>query len=163
MNPDLHVLYSWVKVSRGRLFAWAEALPDGVYTQERPDFAYGSLRNVQAHIADCYHVWIGVRGLGEPHEWVDTKEVPDVAAMRRVYEQVDQVLERAFGAFTTPDEVFDLTLPNEVLQVTQRWLVMHPVTHEFHHKGQMLTMGRILGHPYPPGPDTDLGLPGAGK
>ena len=160
MNPDLRALYSWVKFSRERLFAWAEALPDGVYTQERPDFAYGSLRNVQAHIADCYLVWIGVRGLGEPQEWVDTKEVPDVAAMRRVYAGVDEVLERAFAAFTTPDEVFDLTLPNEVLQVTQRWLIMHPVTHEFHHKGQMLTMGRILGHPYPPGPDTDLGVPG---
>lgn len=80
--------------------------------------------------------------------------------MRQVYAEEDAVIERAFEAFTIPDEVFDLTLPNEVLRVTQRWLVMHPVTHEFHHKGQMLTMGRILGHPYPAGPDTDLAVPG---
>ena len=32
----------------------------------------------------------------------------------------DELLERAFGAFTTPDQLFDLNLPNEVLQVTQR-------------------------------------------
>ncbi|WP_295817933.1 DinB family protein [uncultured Deinococcus sp.] len=160
MNDDLRTLYPWVKFSRERLFAWAEALPGGVYTQERPDFAYGSLRNVQAHIADCYAVWVGVRGLGEHHGRVDTTAVHDVAAMRRVYAEVDDMMERAFGAFTTPDEVFGLAVRDEVLPVTQRWLVMHPITHEFHHKGQMLTMGRILGHPYPPGPDTDLGVPG---
>lgn len=160
MNDDLRTLYPWVKFSRERLFAWAEALPGGVYTQEHPEFAYGSLRNVQAHIADCYAVWVGVRGLGEDHGRVDTRAVYDVAAMRRVYAGVDDMMERAFGAFTTPDEVFGLAVRDEVLQVTQRWLVMHPITHEFHHKGQMLTMGRILGHPYPPGPDTDLGVPG---
>jgi uncharacterized damage-inducible protein DinB len=37
---------------------------------------------------------------------------------------------------------------------------MHPLTHEFHHKGQMLAMGRMLGHPFPPGRDTDLVGPG---
>ncbi|GHF62112.1 putative damage-inducible protein DinB [Deinococcus metalli] len=159
MNQDLRTLYPWVKFSRERLFAWAEALPDGVYTQDHPDFAYGSLRNVQAHIAGCYLVWVGRRGLNDtPH--LDSAAIPDVAAMREVFAGVDAVMERAFGAFTTPDEEFDLPLGNEVLRVTQRWLVMHPITHEFHHKGQMLTMGRVLGHPYPAGPDTDLGAPG---
>ena len=159
MNDDLRTLYSWVKFSRERLFAWAESLPDGVYTQERPDFAYGSLRNVQAHIAGCYLVWVARRGLKDtPH--LDSEAIPDVAAMREVFVGVDAVMERAFDAFTTPDEEFDLSFGNEVLRVTQRWLVMHPITHEFHHKGQMLTMGRVLGYPYPAGPDTDLGLPG---
>lgn len=161
MNTDLQTLYSWVKFARERLFAWAEALPDGVYTQERPDFAYGSLRNVQAHIANCYLVWVARRGLGlTDTALVDTSAVPDVAAMRAVYAEVDAVMERALEAFTTPDALFDLELEHEVLRVTQRWLVMHPVTHEFHHKGQMLTIGRILGHPYPQGPDTDLAVPG---
>ncbi|MGL4612054.1 MAG: DinB family protein [Trueperaceae bacterium] len=32
---------------------------------------------------------------------------------------------------------------------------MHPITHEFHHKGQALALARVLGHPHP-GPDTDL-------
>ncbi|WP_309572746.1 DinB family protein [Deinococcus sp.] len=161
MNPDLRALYPWVKFSRERLFAWAEALPDGVYTLERPDFAYGSLRNVQAHIADCYVAWVARRGLDlTDTAFVDTSAVPDVAAMREVYAGVDALMERAFDQFTTPDEVFDLLWRDQVLQVTQRWLVMHPVTHEFHHKGQLLTMGRVMGHPYPPGPDTDLGSPG---
>ena len=161
MNADLRDLYSWVQAARERVFAWAESLPAEIYTQERPDFAYGSLRNVQAHIADCYFAWIGVRGLGLPlgSERLDTSAAVDVAAMRRVYNEVDGVLEQAFTQFTQPDGFLDVQFHDEALRVTQRWLVMHPITHEFHHKGQMLTMGRILGWPYPPGPDTDLGLP----
>ena len=166
MNADLRVFYGWVKAARERLFTWAESLPAEVYTQERPEFAYGSLRNVQAHIADCYGLWVGNCGLGLIRDdgRLNTSALPDVAAMRRVYGEVDGLLEQAFEQFTQPDEVLDVQFGDEILRVTQRWLIMHPITHEFHHKGQMLTMGRILGWPYPPGPDTDLGLPmeGAG-
>lgn len=162
VNDDLRLVYGWVKGSRGRLFAWAESLPPEVYTLERPDFAYGSLRNVQAHVADCYRVWIGERGLGlEQYKgWIDARGLPDVAAMRAKYREVDDMLETAFEKFADIDAPLELVLaPDDILKVTRRWLIMHPVTHEFHHKGQMLAMGRILGHPYPPGPDTDLVLP----
>lgn len=159
MNSDLRSLYGWVRQSRERLFVWAESLPGEAYVQERPDFAFGSLRNVQAHIADCYLIWVGERGLNLNLDVIDASALADVAAMRRAYGEVDRVLEQALAQFTQPDVIQKIDVHGEAVQVTQRWLVMHPVTHEFHHKGQMLTMGRILGYPYPPGPDTDLGLP----
>ncbi|AWN23546.1 hypothetical protein DKM44_10175 [Deinococcus irradiatisoli] len=163
MNEDLRTFYSWVKAAREQLFTWAASLPAEVYTRKSPDFAYGSLRNVQAHIADCYLVWVGTCGLQQTERPFDTSAAQDVAGMRRVYAQLDQMLERAFEQFTQPDEPMDIQFRNEMLQVTQRWLILHPITHEFHHKGQMLTMGRMLGWPYPPGPDTDLALPISGN
>jgi uncharacterized damage-inducible protein DinB len=39
--------------------------------------------------------------------------------------------------------------------VTACWLVLHPVTHEFHHKGQVVTLLRRLDHPV----TVDLDLP----
>lgn len=162
MNDDLRLIYAWVKGSRERLFAWTESLPPEVYTLERPDFAYGSLRNVQAHIADCYRVWIGKRGLGlEQYKGrIDASSLPDVSAMRAKFREVDGMLETALEKFVDVDAPLELILrPDDILKVTRRWLIMHPITHEFHHKGQMLAMGRILGYPYPPGPDTDLMLP----
>lgn len=42
------------------------------------------------------------------------------------------------------------------MSVSQRWLLMHPITHEFHHKGQMMTPARIWGYTMPPETDTDL-------
>jgi uncharacterized damage-inducible protein DinB len=39
------------------------------------------------------------------------------------------------------------------LEITPLWLFTHTITHEFHHKGQIVKVGRQLG--YVP-PDTDL-------
>ena len=40
--------------------------------------------------------------------------------------------------------------------LTRRWLILHSVTHEFHHKGQAPALARMLGHSHPGKPDTDL-------
>jgi uncharacterized damage-inducible protein DinB len=162
VNDDLRLFYQWVRASRERVFAWAETLPAEAYTLERPDFAYGSLRNIHAHVVDCYLLWIGHRGLGmEQYRDPDgAPSIPDVAAMRAAFRQVDEVLEKAFDRFADLDSPVTVQLGEHApLRVTRRWLVMHPITHEFHHKGQMLALGRVLGHPYPPGPDTDLAEP----
>ncbi|ULH16188.1 DinB family protein [Deinococcus sp. KNUC1210] len=161
MNDDLKGFYRLVQGSRERVFAWAEQLPPQVYTAEHPEFAYGSLRNIQAHIADCYLNWVGVSGLGMAHEQIGlaSDSLYDVAAMRDRFHQVDDVLSRALDSFSALDEPLEIQWREGTLPVTRRWLLLHPITHEFHHKGQLLALGRVLGHPYPPGPDTDLLLP----
>lgn len=161
MNDDLRLVYGWVKESRERVFTWAETLPPEVYTLERPDFAYGSVRNIHAHVAECYLAWVGECGLGMAQErQLDAASLENVPAMRAAFRQVDDVLELAFERFEELDAPMDVQFGRHgTLRVTRRWLVMHPITHEFHHKGQMLALGRVLDHPYPPGPDTDLMLP----
>ena len=163
MNDDLRLVYGWVKGSRERVFSWLETLPPELYTLERPDFAHGSLRNIQAHIADCYLRWVGLHGLELERygSWINARTLTDMAAMRTQFREVDDVLEAAFERFTDLDAPRDILFGRQQtpLRVTRRWLVLHPITHEFHHKGQMLALGRVLGHPYPPGPDTDLLLP----
>ncbi len=59
--------------------------------------------------------------------------------------------------FNAPDEPFTWTSPSGYAHtLTRRWLILHPITHEFHHKGQALALARVLGHPHPGNPDTDL-------
>ncbi|WP_425147689.1 DinB family protein [Deinococcus sp.] len=159
MNDDLREFYRMVRGSRERVFGWLDGLPPEVYTLERPDFAYGSLRNIQAHIAGCYLIWVGERGLGLSLPRTEAANISDVAAMHELYGQVDEVLERALNEFSALDEPLEVQWRGTPLTVTRRWLLLHPITHEFHHKGQLLALGRVLGHPYPPGPDTDLLLP----
>ena len=160
MNDDLRGFYRLVQGSRERVFGWAQSLPPEVYTTERADFAYGSIRNIQAHVADCYLAWVGERGLGLNVPEVEVAQFPDVQAMRRRYAEVDGVVERALDEFDHIDIPLDIPFrQGSTLEVTRRWLLLHPFTHEFHHKGQLLALGRVLGYPYPPGPDTDLLLP----
>jgi uncharacterized damage-inducible protein DinB len=85
---------------------------------------------------------------------------PDVIAMQQKFLEMDVMLELTFTSFTDLETIFEVVRPNrDTLMVSQRWLVMHPITHEFHHKGQLLALARVLGHPIPSHMDADLVLP----
>ena len=160
MDPSLALLYGWIVRTREELFGYTASLPPEIYTREHPDFAYGSIRNIQAHVANCYLSWIGRYELELEHLPFEAASVPDAGAMRARFAEVDRVVTQACRRFERPDEVFELVRPGrDTLQVSQRWLIMHPVTHEFHHKGQLLALGRVLGFPLAPSQDTDLTLP----
>ncbi len=118
------------------------------------DFAYGSLSAIQAHVADCYRLWVGTVGLGGAGE--PRLEANDVQALRDVFAQVDATVLRALNGFTDLDASFIWTSPSGEIKLSRRWLVLHPITHEFHHKGQALALARVLGYPHPGKPDTDL-------
>ena len=162
MDPSLSLLYGWIKRTREEMLAYTQSLPLEVYTFEHPEFAYGSIRNIHAHVANCYLAWVGRFGLELERYQTKFEEssVPDVTAMRAKFLELDEVLELACSSFNRVDEPFELVRPGrDVLQVTRRWLIMHPITHEFHHKGQILALGRVLGHPFPSSHDSDLTLP----
>jgi uncharacterized damage-inducible protein DinB len=152
MDPSLALMYGWVKRTREHLFAFTDSLPNDVYTYQHPEFAYGSIRNIHAHIAFGYLLWVGVMGLGYERSILElpAAEIPDAAAMRARFGVVDAILAEALEKFDRPDAMFERTYRTETLQLTQRWTVVRPITHEFHHKGQLLALARLLGHPLPP-------------
>jgi uncharacterized damage-inducible protein DinB len=161
---SLILMYDWVRRTREVLFEYTDSLPNEVYTLEHPDFAYGSIRNIHAHVAECYLWWVGAMGLGAmglgtPVEEFDPSSLLNARSVQAKFTEVDAVVERALETFDRLDEPFTLERHPHRYTVTQRWLITHPITHEFHHKGQLLALGRVLGHPLPAGMDTDLVLP----
>ncbi len=159
MNPDLKLTYDWTRRTREELFAFTESLPNEVYTLERPDFAYGSIRNIHAHVAFAYMVWVGVIGLNRDRASFElpADQIPDANAMRERFSAVDALLQEALDAFDRPDEMFEHHhRSGQTLKLTQRWLVVRPITHEFHHKGQLLALARVIGHPLPEDMGSDL-------
>ena len=80
--------------------------------------------------------------------------------MRERFVFVDSVVIEALEKFENPDAMLEHHQQNgNVEKLSQRWLIVHPITHEFHHKGQLLALARVLEHPLPAGADTDLVLP----
>lgn len=159
MNDDLRVFYGWVRRSREILFDYCASLPPEIYTQEHPDFAFGSIRNLHVHVADCYLWWLGSVGMGHPDANLSGQDFSNVAAVRWAFDRVDRVVEEALQRFDRLDHVYGWTDPRNdawKAKVSQRWLLLHPITHEFHHKGQITALGRVLGHPVPGSYDTDL-------
>lgn len=157
---SITTLYQWVHDTREVLFAYCETLPPGVYTEAHPGFAGKSIRDLHVHVAGCYTSWLGSVGLEEGHARLRPEDHPDVAAVRRSFAVADTLVERLAERFAGQ---LDARLQRKVrwqeapVSVTPLWLLSHTITHEFHHKGQIVSLGRQLGHPV--GVDTDLALP----
>lgn len=156
---ELLEMYSMVRRTRQVLFSYCETLPPAVYTAERPGYSMGSIRNIHIHAADCYRHWLSAFGLGEASVPLEETDYPDVAAAREAFRASDALVERFLARFGQ-DMSEPVTRPvrwqKEPLTVSALWLFTHTVTHEFHHKGQIVLMGREAGYP---APDTDLVLP----
>ncbi len=155
MNQDLRTFYDLTQRTRAKVLDWLETLPPEVFTRQHDGFAYGSLSAIQAHVADCYRLWVGTVGLGGVGE--PRLEANDVQALRSAFARVDTTVLQALDSFTDLDAPFIWTSPSgEDVKLSRRWLILQPITHEFHHKGQALALARVLGYPHPGKPDTDL-------
>ncbi len=158
MNADLETFYGLTTRTRAGLLEWLGTLPNEVFNAQREDFAYGSLNAIYSHIADCYLHWAGAVGLSLS---VTERLVSNVAELRDYFAQVDETVLRAINTFEDWDEPLSYTSSSgRTEMLTRRWLILHPITHEFHHKGQALALARVLGHPHPGQPDSDLVTPG---
>ena len=158
MNADLEQFYGLTIRTRSGLLEWLETLPPEVFNAQREDFAYGSLNAIYTHVADCYLHWVGAVGLSG----LSSERTPgNVTELREYFAQVDRVVLDAINSFEDWDEPLSYTSSSgRIEMLTRRWLILHPITHEFHHKGQALALARVLGHPHPGQPDTDLVTPG---
>lgn len=159
MNEELATFYRLVRRTRAGVLDWLEGLPPDVLTEMRADFAFGSLDRIYAHVADCYLWWVGTVGLGR--EDLSAVAGGTVGALRDAFTAVDAAVDEALATFEDLDARLPWTSPDGYDEVlSRRWLLVHPITHEFHHKGQALALARVLGHPHPGSPDSDLVAPG---
>ncbi|WP_433747930.1 DinB family protein [Falsibacillus pallidus] len=147
--------YDWIKRTRESLFRYCESLPHEDYVKELDIFAGDSILSLQVHTANCYRWWLGVRALGKSLPERTTDSVKDIQGVRELFHEVDDLVREFLHEFQGKwDQVIPMTLRNgETLKPTTLWLFTHTTTHEFHHKGQIVKMGRYMGH-IPP--DTDL-------
>ncbi|WRU97741.1 DinB family protein (plasmid) [Priestia filamentosa] len=145
--------YEWVKQARQILLNQCKELNEDDFTKE---FAFGfqSIRDSLVHVAGCYHAWLGSFILSEKSSPLFTKEVINnmqVDDIQRYFQQADRYVEKVFEQFT---DKFDEVIEKEpswkansgFIKKTPRQLLIHSITHESHHKGQIVAMLRLLGH-----------------
>lgn len=152
---DLAALYALTRTTRGRVLDWLAGLPPELLVREHPDFT-APLLGIFDHAAGCYLGWVG--GVGLERE-VESERAGDLAGLRARFAQADALVAELLalpGPVDTPLEYRSRS--GRVLRPTRRWLLLHPVTHEFHHKGQAFALARALGSPYS-GEWADLALP----
>lgn len=156
--------YEWVKQTRQILLNQCKELNKDDFTKEF-EFGFKSIRDSLVHAAGCYHAWLGSFVLSETSSPLLTKEIINniqVDDIQRYFEQADRYVEKILEQFT---DKFDKPIEKELawransglIRKTPRQLLVHSITHESHHKGQIVAMLRLLGHT-PKNTDI-LGLP----
>jgi uncharacterized damage-inducible protein DinB len=147
--------HGWTHSCLNVVLEHMSTIPMGDYVKELPNFGFRTLREQAIHIFNCERFWIQtLQGL--PHldrKPVDCPAVDDVILLQQ---QAAQSTQKYLATLTDQrlNTNTELYFPDGNIAVRTPALVLHHVlTHAFHHKGQMVAMCRVLGHP---ARDTDL-------
>lgn len=151
----LHTQYQLVVSARNVLFDYLEKMASDHYVAGLEGFAGSSIRDLQVHVCNCYFHWLIGFAEGTPPSYYSPSTFTSPAEIRAGYQAVDKTvqtfLSKFGGALEKP--IDGTTQSGKAVVLTPLQLFTHVITHEFHHKGQMLSMSRQLG--YTP-VDTDM-------
>lgn len=144
--------YQLVKSSRQVVFNFCNRLPIQQYV-EKMNQQGASIRHLHLHVANTYVHWISGFAMSNKIVYYQPDEYENIAAVEAVYQEIDELVSGFIEAFPDPSQKIVSTLPGrDTMEFTMLQLFTHVITHEFHHKGQIMTMIRRAGH-IPPDAD----------
>lgn len=154
-TDGIRKLHGWTHSCLSLLLDHLTTIPAGDYSKEVPGFGFPTLRQQVVHVFNCEGFWIHVLQ-GQPFQDRNPADCLAVTDARLLQQDVSrQTL--AYLSDLTDQQLntnTELHFPDGDVAFRTPALVLHHVfTHAFHHKGQIVAMCRLLGHP---APDTDL-------
>src|SRR5207237_9865782 len=104
-------------------------------------FGRGSIRNLLVHIGNTYEFWIGKHALNLELDFTEYKAVNDALQAKDFFLTIDSLVIRFINVYSGKF-LEDLTFEIDVQRVSASPLKLftHVITHEFHHKGQILSL-----------------------
>jgi uncharacterized damage-inducible protein DinB len=147
--------HGWTHASLNLVLDHLSTIPTNDYMRELSGFGFHTLREQAIHIFNCEGFWVHtLRGL--PYADRTPEECPAVADVRLLQKEVSQSTDAYLSNLTNQQLNADTELhfsDGDVSVRTPALVLHHVLTHAFHHKGQIVAMCRVLGHP---ARDTDL-------
>jgi uncharacterized damage-inducible protein DinB len=148
--------YELVQSSREVVLKYCESMKQDDPLKEIETFNKNSIIQMLMHVANTYVFWFGNFEQGREFPYFKDEEVKNISELRNVFGGVDKLvhefLERFRDNYSVHIEGYIFWLKKNRTE-TPLSLFTHVTTHEFHHKGQIMTMSRLLG--YTP-PDADV-------
>lgn len=148
--------YEWVRSSREIVFRFCEQIPPQQLAGPIASFGRGSVTDTLLHVADTYLYWIAAVGLQQQPAYSGPHTEKNMETIREAFDTVNAVVtEFLFTYAARPEAVITREATGNLSEIRSSPLQLftHVITHEFHHKGQVMTMGRMLGHTPP---DADI-------
>jgi uncharacterized damage-inducible protein DinB len=140
--------YQLVLSSREAVFTHLETLGPEDLLKPVASFNNESIGSLMIHTADTYTAWLVNFARQENRASFTPDNYKHLSGIRGTFEQVDLIVNDFLHHFTDTLSA-PLTLPKKdgvELTLTPLQLFTHVITHEFHHKGQIMNMSRQLGY-----------------
>jgi uncharacterized damage-inducible protein DinB len=144
----LTLQYEMVRESRVVLFTYCEKIASTDLLNEHTSFGRGgSIRNLLVHIANTYEFWIGLHGLKKKMIFTTYESQTTISDISPLFEAIDRMMLEFINRFEdSVSEQIYYEINGLKGDTTPLKLFTHVIAHEFHHKGQILSLSRKLGY-----------------
>jgi uncharacterized damage-inducible protein DinB len=139
--------YESIKGARQALFTYCITIDNADLFKPVAAFNDSCMIDLLVHNTNTYIHWLknfGMDGTEPFHETTDIKNIKDVEIL---YKEIDLFVNDFLEEYSSNyEELLIKKNPRRevIVTVTPLQLFTHVITHEFHHKGQILTMSRLL-------------------
>ena len=140
--------YKLVQHSRRTLFNYCETISAPDFINQNSSFGRGgSIRNLLVHVANTYQFWIGANALKKDIRFTTYDSQENINDIIILFKNIDIIMYEFIELFNNQiiDEI-EYELNGITKSVSLFKLFTHVITHEFHHKGQVLSLSRHLGY-----------------
>lgn len=148
--------YNSVRGSRQALFSYCKSFDNVDLFKTVEAFNNSNIAHLLTHVANSYLHWMIYFDQQTPEVYFKDVDVKCMDDIEKMYKEVDTALYNFIEKYKADYEksfTKNKSRRNILIITTPLALFTHVITHEFHHKGQVLTMSRLLG--YTP-VDTDI-------
>lgn len=155
MERLLSAQYELVKGARNALFTYCATTGED-FIKPVSTFNDNSIRDLLVHIANTYISWLDNFGLDGNRTFYGNEEGQTIYQIKTIFDEVDLIVNDFLEKYQDDYQsamTKHIARKGITLTLSPLHLFTHVITHEFHHKGQILTMSRLLG--YTP-VDTDI-------
>lgn len=148
MENLLQLQYQNIQGAREALFGYCSSMAGADLLKPVEVFNSNNITSLLIHVANAYLHWLVFFDTQQPVNYFSDEEVQSLDDIRIMYQKVDErvalFLVKYQQNYNWP--ISQYTRSGKALTTTPLQLFTHAVTHEFHHKGQILTMSRMLGY-----------------
>ena len=140
--------YGLVKNTRFQVLNFIETEVRGDIDIPVPEFNNKTIKWMLVHIANTYLSWSRRFAFNTTVAFYNAEDVPGLWAIRTIFSEMDLLMIKFFIEFeiTLFEPIKGEASNGRVVNSSALELYTHVITHEFHHKGQIMSMCRLLGH-----------------
>jgi uncharacterized damage-inducible protein DinB len=141
--------YQLVLGARSALFTYCEQLKTEELQVPVPEFNNRSINYLLVHVANTYLFWLCIVGQQKQPHYYTEADITGLESAKQMFAQIDITVNDFLLLYKDKIEVpTQYNMPEQRINAsfTPLQLFTHVTTHEFHHKGQILIMSRLLGY-----------------